>query len=82
MTRDRIETLLDQMIALQRRKVVQIAKDLDPRFSEDDLLNPHDFPKLAEDMDFNYQDGVLNGVMGVLTAFRAEWARERSGDAI
>ena len=34
---------------------------IDPRLTPDDLLQPHDFPALAADAGFNYEDGVLAG---------------------
>ena len=74
---EQIETLLEQMIAQQRAKVLGVARSLNGRLTEDDILSPHDFPELAESARFNYEDGLLAGLLSAQIAMRAR-LRERA----
>lgn len=75
---DEIDALFDQMIAQQRAKVLAIARALNPRITGDDILSPEDFPELAADPRFAYEDGLLAGLISAQIAVRAE-ARRREG---
>ena len=66
----RIEQLFDDLAAVQRDKVAALAKRINARLTPDDLLNPQDFPELADDGDFNYQDGMLAGIEAARMAYR------------
>jgi len=72
---DAIEALFEQMIAQQRRKVLAVARSINPRMTDDDVLSPHDFPELADDPRFNYEDGLLAGLLSAQIAVRAEVRR-------
>jgi len=52
-----LETLLHDMEALQRDKVLALARRLCPGLTAEDIQNPHDFPELG-DLDWHYADGV------------------------
>ena len=69
--RDEIEDLLDEMIAAQRQRVIDLGGRIEPGLPPDDLLQPHDHPALAASPDFNFEDGVLAGYLAVRTALRA-----------
>ncbi|MEP6470509.1 MAG: hypothetical protein ABJC28_00735 [Acidobacteriota bacterium] len=66
-----IERFLDEMIAAQRQRVIDLARRLEPKLGPDDLLQPHDHPALAASPDFNFEDGVLAGYLAVRAALRA-----------
>ena len=68
---EEMETLLEQMIAQQRAKVLAVARSLNARLTEGDILSPHDFPELAESPRFNYEDGLLAGLLSAQIAMRA-----------
>jgi hypothetical protein len=72
---DPIDALLDEMIAAQRQRVIDLARRIEPGLSPDDLLQPHDHPGLAKNPDFNFEDGILAGYLAVRAARRA--SRER-----
>ncbi|HZI93409.1 MAG TPA: hypothetical protein VFE84_04140 [Patescibacteria group bacterium] len=72
------ESLFEQMIAQQRGKVLAVARTINPRLTEDDILSPQDFPELIEDSRFNYEDGLLAGLISAQIALRA-LTRERLG---
>jgi hypothetical protein len=65
-----VEALLVEMEDLQIRKVFDLARRLKPGITHEDMRNPHDFPELG-DLDWHFEDGVLSGIQGVLSAIRA-----------
>ena len=67
---DEIEAMLVQMEELQIRKVFDLARRLKPGITHEDMRNPHDFPEL-HDTDWHFEDGMLSGIQGVLSAVRA-----------
>lgn len=67
------ESVIEQMIKQQRGKVHRIAKELIPSVVGDDLLNPHDFPELEFDPRFNFEDGILSGLVSAQMALRAHF---------
>lgn len=54
---------LDEAIAHQRAKVQAVANRINPRLTPDDVLSPADFPELADDPLFNYEEGILAGLI-------------------
>lgn len=77
--RERLEALFDKMITHQRSKVLGIARELNPAITPDDVLNPHDFPELDADSQYNFEDGILSGYLGAQMALRAEFAHLEHG---
>lgn len=77
-SRASIDALLDEMIALQKKRVLDHARRLNPRLSEDDVQQPHDFPELAGSAEWNYEDGILAGYLAVQAAVRAHRRRENT----
>ncbi|MHB8418962.1 MAG: hypothetical protein ACYDCL_12865 [Myxococcales bacterium] len=73
------DRLLEDMIAQQRRKVLAIAQAILPSVTPEDVLNPDGYPELAADGPFNYEDGVLAGLLAAQMAIRAD-ARSPTGN--
>lgn len=69
------ERLFDQMIAQQRAKVLRLARDVVPNIGPEDIMNPHDFPALKEHPTFDYEDGLLGGLVAAQVALRSEIRR-------
>jgi hypothetical protein len=67
----KIESLLDEMIEAQRRRLLEFASRIAPGIPAEDLLQPHDHPALAIHPGFNFEDGVLAGYLAVRAALRA-----------
>ena len=44
----------------------------DYRIGPEDVLNPHDFPELKAHPTFEYEDGILAGLVAAQIAVRAE----------
>ncbi|MDB4968810.1 MAG: uncharacterized protein JWN44_4499 [Myxococcales bacterium] len=68
---EELERLLDEMVTHQRKRVLEHARRLNGRVTEDDVQQPHDFPELATSPEWNYEDGVLAGYQAVQAAMRA-----------
>ena len=75
MSWDEVERLLGEMIAQQEAKLLALARRLVPHLTAEDLLNPHDFVPLAESAEFNYEDGILAGLLAAGAAVRAARCR-------
>lgn len=66
------EALLEQMISQQRTKVLRLAREAVPNIGPEDVLNPHDFPELKAHPTFEFEDGLLSGLVAAQVALRAE----------
>ena len=66
-----IDRLLDEMIEQQRRKVLRIGQALVPGLTSEDVLNPDGYPALDGSGQFNYEDGLLGGLLSAQMALRA-----------
>ncbi|MBI3508673.1 MAG: hypothetical protein HY069_03445 [Chlamydiia bacterium] len=60
---------IDELIAHQKQKLLALARQIVPHLTEDDLLQPNDFPALEYHPHFRYEEGVLAGML----AMRAAW---------
>ena len=71
------EHLMDELVCMQRAKLLRLAQELFPQITTDDLLQPQDFPLLEQNPYFRYEEGVLEGL---LTARMALLARDSTSD--
>lgn len=67
-----MESLFEELIQVQRAKMLALAKRVIPHITEDDLLQPNDFPILENNPHFRYEEGVLEGILTVRMAYLAE----------
>ena len=67
-----LDELLEGLVVYQRKRVVERAQLLDPRLTEDDVLQPHDVAVLRLDPLWNYEDGVLSGYLSAQIAIRSK----------
>ena len=70
-----LDALFYELIAQQRNKVGAEARRRDPKLTDDDIEQPHDFPVLAHDPAWQYEDGVLAGYRAAHMAVRAQLRR-------
>ena len=66
------DRLFSTMIQQQREKVLRLAREVVPNIGPEDVLNPHDFPQLRDHPAFEFEDGLLAGLIASHTALRAE----------
>jgi hypothetical protein len=67
-----IEQLLQEMVVMQRKRVLEHARRLNGRLTDDDVQQPQDFPELAGSPEWNYEDGLLAGYQAAQAAVRAQ----------
>jgi hypothetical protein len=67
-----LDQLFDGMVTAQRRKVLKLAREAVPNIGPEDVLNPHDFPELKAHPTFEFEDGLLSGLVAAQIAVRAE----------
>ena len=65
------EIRLQEMIELQRKKLLKLSREILPNLTPEDLRNPQDFPELIKDPSFNYEDGLLAVYLAVQIAMRS-----------
>lgn len=63
-----IEVLLEELIDGQKKKLLSTARRIVPHVTEDDLLQPNDFPELEFHPHFRYEEGILDGLQVARTA--------------
>jgi hypothetical protein len=66
-----MEEIIDQLIQLQKIKIKNCAESIIPHLTEDDLLQPNDFPALESNPYFRYEEGILEGLMSAKAALGA-----------
>lgn len=68
--------IFDELIEFQREKLLELAQTLVPRVTEEDLLQPFDFPVLENHPGFRHEEGVLEGLMTARMVVLSEFARD------
>ena len=58
-----MEKLFEELILAQKKKLLKYGQRILPQITEDDLLQPNDFPELENHPTFRYEEGVLEGLM-------------------
>lgn len=58
------------MVVQQREKLLKVARELVPNATPEDIRNPQDFSELLNDPLFNYEDGLLAGLLSAQAALR------------
>ncbi len=72
---------LESLVALQQGKVRAAALAILPHLTDDDLLQPNDFPELEHHPYFRHEEGVLEGMMSaraLLQAWKSELVEHNS----
>jgi len=76
-----MESVFEELIEEQRKKLLSFAHELIPNITADDLLQPNDFPELEQHPFFRYEEGVLEGLLTAQMAYLA-WRKERGYTSI
>ncbi len=69
------EMIFDELADQQRKRLGNFARKLIPYLTEDDLLQPNDFPELDNHPYFRYEEGVLEGILTARMAYLA-WKKQ------
>ncbi|MDO8434463.1 MAG: hypothetical protein Q7S58_18870 [Candidatus Binatus sp.] len=67
-----VDRLMLEMIAQQGDKVLEMARQIHPGLTTEDIRNPHDFPDLIQNGIWNFEDGILAGLKSAHMALRAK----------
>lgn len=66
-----MQELFNEMIDHQSKKLLKLAKEINPNVTEEDILQPFDFPELEESPHFRYEEGILHGILSAKAAVLA-----------
>ncbi len=72
---EQIERLTEEIKDSQHLRLLQCGQRLIPHLTDEDLLQPNDFPLLENHPYFRYEEGVLAGIQ---TLQMAIWALRKS----
>ena len=64
-----MQKMFDEMILHQEKKLLKIANEIIPYVTEEDILQPFDFPLLETDPHFRYEEGYLKGLHAAKFAY-------------
>lgn len=67
---DKIDELFEELIHLQREKLLKLGRKIVPCLTGDDILQPNDFPELEYHPLFRYEEGILEGMLSAQAAYR------------
>lgn len=74
-----LDQMFNQMVDQQRKKILKRARQINPALTEDDVMQPHDFPELQNDSIFHFEDGLLAGLISAQIATRAQLREKFNG---
>ena len=63
--------LIEEIERGQYEKVLTFARKIRPNLTEEDLLQPNDYPELEGNPEFRHEEGILEGIRTVKTAVRS-----------
>ncbi len=61
----------DELVAYQRKKVLELAQRIHPGLTDEDIRNIHDHPDVYGDPIFQFEDGQLAGFVAAHIALKA-----------
>ena len=65
-----LSNAIEEMIAVQRQKLMRYGREIVPHLTEDDLLQPNDYPELESHPLFRYEEGFLAALLAVQMALQ------------
>ncbi|MBM3184561.1 MAG: hypothetical protein FJZ64_04585 [Chlamydiae bacterium] len=70
----KILALLDVLIQNQKNHILKMARSIVPDVTDEDLLQPNDFPELEMHPYFRYEEGILHAFLAAKAAIQTEIA--------
>ena len=67
-----LDALLTEMQLGQKKHLLAIGRRIVPLLTEEDILQPNDYPELENNPHFRYEEGILAGIQSVQMAIRAK----------
>lgn len=62
---------LEKLALQQQKKLQNVAASLGFYLTDDDLLQPNDYPQLESNTHFRYEEGVKEGILTAMASLRA-----------
>ncbi len=72
-----LQKLLEELVEGQQKKLFKMGRQIVPRLTEEDLLQPNDYPELEANPLFRYEEGALEGLKTAAMALAA-YFKDRS----
>lgn len=63
--------VIEELVAYQKKKVLELAQRIHPGLTEEDVRNIHDHPDVYGDPIFQFEDGQLAGFVAARIALKA-----------
>jgi len=63
-----MDQLIEEMVEHQKKKLLQIAREINREVTEEDILQPFDFNELEQNPHFRYEEGIYHGILSVRAA--------------
>ena len=63
-----MQEVLDDLVEYQQKKLYKVAKEIRPNVTEEDILQPFDYPELENNPHFRYEEGILHGILSARAA--------------
>ena len=73
-----MQHIFNELISLQQSKILNLARRIIPHLTEDDVLQPNDFPQLEMNPHFRYEEGVLEGLLTARMAYLSQLKNQES----
>ena len=70
-----MQEVIEEMIVHQKTKLLKLANEILTGITEEDLLQPFDFPELEMHPHFRYEEGILHGILSTKAALRSEYIK-------
>lgn len=67
---EEIDRLLKELVQYQRDQLLKSGRRLVPHLTQEDMLQPNDFPDLEFNPHFRYEEGLLSGIQMAQTALQ------------
>ena len=64
-----MEEIFEELVSYQKARVLARAREILPHLTEDDILQPNDFPQLEKNPFFRYEEGILEGILTARMAY-------------
>ena len=61
---------IEEAVMFQKEKLLSLGKKKVLPFTEEELNQPFDWPAIANDREFLYEEGIYHGQLGILSLLR------------
>ena len=67
-----LDKVFENLIIYQKEKILSFGRSIIPFLTQDDLLQPNDYPELENHPIFRYEEGILEGLLTAQMAYFRE----------